>query len=248
MTSTKIFMPDYDHIVYVNKPNITIRVNLPKRVRLSETKLHIKASPLKKFLDEDCSVKRLYMFKEIDITTRTGIHLTNNKLPEILELDDEYSIKFSDIAGYDNIFENLDIELIRNNLPFDISQLWFEYLETQEEPTETRYYAFESIHDPKNNPESNSYNFYFKRDNIKEIKIYKLFNYKDTYYLDKEYTPNDYLNDVEHIIIKDENNVITNKKLFKPIEEYKGHDIIIVFKNNKTRPILYIKTIMNPLN
>lgn len=241
MTTPKKLMFDYSQFEAISKPEYSIRMVLPGKVKLSEAKLHIKASPLKSFIGDVVSIKRLYMFKNIRIYNYKGIYVTNNKLPAILELDDDYSIKFSDIAGYDDVFENIDITLTRNDLPFEIYELWIEYNETEEEPSKIIHNGYDLLYDP-NDDKTNSYKFYFENDINSDIKIYNLFTHKDIYYVDKKYIPNDYLKDVEYILV-DNLEPITNRESFKPIEEYKGHNVVYFFKYNALQPILYIRVI-----
>ena len=242
MIALKKLMFDYAQFESISRTGYSIRLSIPTKIKLSEAKLHIKASPLKSFLGDVVSTKRLYMFERIEMNTFKGNWITKNTLPSILELDNDYSIKFSDIAGYDEIIENITIELRRNQLQFEITELWIEYVETKNEPTKLKCSSYDSIIEPKSFNNTNNYKFYFKNNMNSDIKIYKLFNYNDIYYLDKDYVANDYLKNVECIIV-DGVEVIKDKELFKPIEEYKGHDVIFFFKHNVVRPMFYIKTI-----
>lgn len=211
------------------------------KVKLSEIKLHVKAMPLQEFLYEDLFIKRLSFLKEITAITVNGRYVLKHSVPSILELDDDYSIKLSEIAGYDGVFENMTISLTKNDLPFEISEIWFEFTRTNEELSTERYFT-NSLYEED---EDKTYFFYFKlNEEQKEhekhnIKIKQLFKYKGIYYLDKEAEPNDYLKDVDYILI-DNVEKITDKKLFKPIEEYAGHKVELIYKKNKRTPILYL--------
>lgn len=212
------------------------------KVKLSEIKLHVKAMPLNEFLYEDLFIKRLVFFKEITATTINGLYVLKHNVPSILELDDDYSIKLSDIAGYDGVYENLRIDLMRNDLSFEFSEIWFEFTHTDEEISPKRYFT-DSLYEES---EDKTYVFYLKFNETQKehekhnIKINQLFKYKGIYYLDKEAKPNDYLKDVDYILIDDVEK-ITDKKLFKPIEEYTGHKVELIYKKNKRTPILYLK-------
>lgn len=212
-------------IIALSKPNVTVRHIINKHLKLSDIKLHVKAYPYK-HLDSDCvASKRLYLFEYIYITNLKGSRILDHKLPEVINLDDDYSIKLSDILHDDMIIEGFDVQLKRNDRPFEITELYFQYKETDEEITKN---GFSKLFDKAYNiiPDGQEYRLYMgENQNIStkqpDFKIQRITKENDIYYISKY----DYLNDIEWITVdnKEEKNI-------QLLENYIGHDVLVKIK------------------
>jgi hypothetical protein len=223
-------------IMSFSKPKITVVHTIHKNLKLSDVKLHVKAYPYK-HLDNDCvASKRLYLFEKIYITNSRGSRILEHNLPEVIDLDDDYSIKLSDILHDDMIVEGLNIYLTRNDRPFEITELYFQYKETDEEITKG---GFSKIFDKSYNniPNGQEYSLYMgENKNFSnkqcEFNIQRIIKENDIYYISKC----NYLNDIEWILVDDK---VEIKENIQPLEKYIGHNLLVKIKSTSNVMFLY---------
>ena len=230
---TKIEMLPPTVIIQLNsKPKMTVRTAIYKNMKLSEVKLHVKAYPYK-HLDNDCAAsKRLYLFDKIRINNTRGQLIFEHKLPEVIELDNNYSVKLSDIFHDDIVVDGVDIFLERNDRPFEITELYLEYIELpatdEESPSVPFCKYFEKTPNLLNDNVGQKYYICLCENHnmstiIPEFKYQRISKENDVYYISKY----NYENDIEWILIDGEKEI--NKNI-KKIEDYIGHKLFIKIK------------------
>lgn len=221
-------MRPLDIIAMNNKPRGSSRHYLRGHFKLSEVRLHVKAYPYK-YLDSDCvASKRLYLFDSIKIRDAKGTIILNHELPEVIELDENYSIKISTILHDDMVVDGLDITLTKNNRPFEITELYIQYVETDEELTKNPFHKiFHRLYNVIPDELGQKYQICMKNYNIlqthPEFKFYRIIKENDIYYITKY----NYENDIEWILVDDKEEI--NKNI-KKLEEYTGHKLLIKIK------------------
>lgn len=238
---TQIEIPSLiDLINFNNKVGGCMRYWFNKIVKLSEIKLHVKAYPYK-HLDNNCvASKRLYLFDSIRISNIKGQLILEHNLPEVIELDDNYSIKLSDIFHDDIIVEGLDISLRKNNRPFEITELYFQYIETDEEPPSVPFYKiFERVYNILDDNLGQEYRLILKENHnmttkLPEFKYQRITKENDIYYISKY----NYENDIEWIMLDNKEQIDKN---MKKLEEYIGHDVLVKIKS--TSNVLFLSEI-----
>lgn len=213
-----------------SKPRMCITEQLFKNIKFSEVKLHIKAYPPFKPLNNNyVPSKKLYLFDKIRIHNNRGVKIFEHNLPEVIELDDNYSVKISDIFHDDMVVEGLTIYFERNDRPFEITEFYFEYLETDEQPQSVPFYKnFEKTHNLQNDNSGQKYWLNMTENHnmttkIPEFKIQRIVKENDIYYISNQ----SYENDIEWVLIDEKEKINEN---VKKIEDYVGHQIFIKIK------------------
>lgn len=225
-------VPPLDLINFNSKPRSVLRQATYKRLKLSEVKLHVKAYPYK-HLDNDCvASKRLYLFDSIRINDKTGKMILEHNLPELIELNENYSIKLSDILHDDMVVNGLDITLSRNDRPFEVTELYLQYVElpvTDEKPLKIPFYkTFSKVYNVIPNEYGQEYHLYLCENynlsnSLPEFKYQRITEENGIYCISNY----NYENDIDWILIDNKEEI--NKNI-KKLEEYIGHELLVKIK------------------
>ena len=127
------------------------------------------------------------------------------------------------------VVNGLDIFLERNDRPFEITELYLEYVETDEQPSSVPFYKYfektPSVID--DNLGQQYYISLCEKHNmstiIPEFKYQRISKENDIYYISKY----NYINDIEWIFIDEKERIDKN---IQKIEDYIGHKLFMKIK------------------